>query len=60
MPSNTEIRSAQKTLLFDLLMLKRDLKTANSRLNEMIAKQEAGMEEEDVAWVEKKIAQLKT
>jgi len=59
MPTNTEFRKQQKELLFDLLMLRRSSKEDNPRLNEWIAKQEAGMEEEDVAWVEKKIAQLK-
>jgi len=59
MPSNTEVRKTQKELLFDLLMLRRDAKLTIPRLTEMIARQEAAMEEEDVAWVEKKIAQLK-
>lgn len=55
MPNMMEMRSAQKTLLFDLLLLKKDVKD-NPRLNEMISRTEAGMEEEDVAWVEKMVA----
>ena len=49
MPSNMEIRTTQKSVLFDLLEAekeKRDIKT-------LIKKLKATMEAEDVAYVEK-------
>ncbi|MCL1819343.1 MAG: hypothetical protein FWG36_01660 [Oscillospiraceae bacterium] len=61
MPSNMEMRVMQKTALFDLLKLKRDNKKAGINLEglvELIIKTEATMEAEDVAYVEKKIAEL--
>ena len=61
MPSNIEMRSAQRTSLFDLLKLKRDMAKEGISfpgLEALIIKAEAAMEEEDVALVEKKIAQL--
>jgi hypothetical protein len=52
----------QKTTLFELLMLKKENESAgiavSGRLCELIVKTEATMEAEDVAWVEKKVAQL--
>ena len=62
MATNTEIRIMQKSTLFDLLKLKRDnekLGISVEGLSELIIKAEATMEEEDVAWVEKKITQLR-
>jgi len=61
MATNTEIKIVQKTALFDLLKLKRDSEKSGIKfeaLDELIIKTEAVMEEEDVAYVEKKIAQL--
>jgi len=62
MAMGMEIKTVQKTALFDLLKLKFD--NDNSRvsledgLKELIIKMEATMEQEDVAYVEKKIAEL--
>ena len=53
------IRSAQKSQLFTYLKLRRDNAEKGITvygLDELIAHLEAGMEAEDVAWVEKKIA----
>ena len=61
MPSAIELRAAQKTLLFDLRKVKRDDEKAGLKLGglvHLILKTEAAMEAEDVAWVEKKIAEL--
>ena len=61
MPTNLEMRTSQKDKLFDLLMLKRDNEKAGIKVNglaNLIIKSEAVMEAEDVAWVEKKIAEL--
>jgi len=61
MATDTEIKIVQKTALFDLLKLKRDSEKSGIKfetLDELIIKTEAVMEEEDVAYVEKKIAQL--
>ena len=61
MPTNAEMRTAQKDKLYDLLTIKiKNTSTTVNGLDELINKAEAVMEEEDVAWVEKKIAQLKT
>jgi predicted O-linked N-acetylglucosamine transferase (SPINDLY family) len=62
MASGTEIRTAQKDKLFDLLILKKDMKNENpgiclKALNRMITKTKAAMEAEDVAYVEKMIAE---
>ena len=62
MPSNMEIRTTQKAVLFDLLALKKDNVEAGvyvQGLDKLIVKMEATMEAEDVAWVEKKIGELK-
>ncbi|MCL1994873.1 MAG: hypothetical protein FWG63_01550 [Defluviitaleaceae bacterium] len=59
MPTNAEIRSSQTTQLFELLMIKNENKGMDiKRLDELIAKTEAGMTKEDVAWVEQKIERL--
>jgi len=59
MATNSELRTAQKTTLFELLKLKKDNqdKTVDG-LETLIAKTEAGMEQEDVAWVEKMVAKI--
>jgi len=58
-----EMRSANKTALYELLMIKQDYEKsgieASRKLLELILKYEAGMDAEDVAWVEKKVAELK-
>jgi hypothetical protein len=59
MPTNRELQVEQRRRLFMLLKLKKD--NGNNKiigLNDMIIATEAEMEEEDVALVEKKIAQL--
>ena len=56
-----EISVIQKNHLFDLLMLKKlDQKAGrnNPDLDVLVAKTVTMMEKEDVAWVEKQIAQL--
>ena len=61
MPTNLEMRVMQKNTLFNLLKLKRDNEKQEinlTGLRELIIATEAIMEEEDVAWVEKKIAEL--
>jgi len=58
MASGIEIRTTQKAFLFDLLKAKADSGNAEKALNSLITKMEAIMEEEDVAYVEKKIAEL--
>ena len=58
MPSNSEIRIEQKRKLFQLMSLKRMIPESID-LDNLIVSVEAEMEEEDVAWVEKKVAQLK-
>lgn len=66
MATNIEIRTTMKMTLHDLLLLKRQIEqkeetggTAYNGLLTMINKMEAGMESEDVAWVQKKISELK-
>ena len=59
MASDLELRTWQKTILYDLLKLKRD--NPNLRivgLNEMLRRQIAVMDADDVARVEKEIAEL--
>ncbi|MDR2531595.1 MAG: hypothetical protein LBC82_01995 [Oscillospiraceae bacterium] len=58
MATNNELRTAQKEELFDLLKLKMLNKSEVKGLNELIARKRAGMEAEDVAYVEKIIAEL--
>lgn len=59
MATNTEMRTAQKTTLFKLLKLQRDNQGRDvSGLFSWIVEMEAGMEQEDVAWVEKNIKKL--
>jgi len=64
MASSIEIRTTQKDKLFDLLKLKKVLLKDNATinldaLNDLIVKTKAIMEAEDVAYVEKMIAELK-
>lgn len=57
MPSNMEMRAFQKNYLFRLLKLKRD--TGDTKeLQELIIEVKTSMEAEDVAYVEKMIAEL--
>jgi len=63
MATGIEIRTTQKNALFDLLMVKSEVENdkgsaSYKALEKLIIKMEAVMEEEDVAYVEKKIAQL--
>jgi len=61
MATNTEVRTAQKSELYDLLMLKKEIEKDSAgykALIRLINKKEAAMEAEDVAYVEKKIAEL--
>ena len=59
MATNLEIRIMQRNKLYDLLILKeRNKGNKVNYLDELINATEAMMDEEDVAWVEKKIAQL--
>ena len=58
MPISFEIRIEQKRKLFQLMQLKKSI-SDSIELDNLIISIEAEMEEEDVAWVEKKIAQLK-
>jgi len=61
MASNIEIRVMQKSELFDLLKLKRDNQNTGNDLkglNDLITKKKAIMEAEDVAYVEKMVAEL--
>ncbi|MCL1822958.1 MAG: hypothetical protein FWG44_02025 [Oscillospiraceae bacterium] len=61
MASSIEIRTMQKTALFDLLKLKKDNEKEGINLkylNELIIRAKATMEAEDVAYVEKMVAQL--
>jgi len=62
MASSFEMRASQKAELFDLLKLKKDNKRDGINLihlDELIARKRAAMEAEDVAYVEKIIAELK-
>jgi len=62
MATGMEIKTVQKTVLFDVLKLIYD--SENSRVSlekgikELVVKMEAAMEQEDVAYVEKKISEL--
>ena len=59
MASNLEIRTGQRDKLYVLLKLRAVNKNIEVKeLNEAINAAEATMDEEDVAWVEKKIAQM--
>ena len=65
MPSNTELRAQQCATLFDLLQLQYELTRENKdsnieldSLKKLIVKSRAPMTQEDVAWVEKQIAEL--
>ena len=63
MASGVEIRTTQKNALFDLLVLKKEMENEKDTvgykgLHKLIIRMEAAMEPEDVAYVEKKIAEL--
>ena len=61
MVSNTEIRVQQKGTLYELLIIKAINKKAGNKvegLDNLIRKTIATMEQEDVAWVEKQVAQI--
>jgi len=55
MATTMEIRIVQKTMLFELLMLKKEMAYDNARLNEMISKLMAAMEKEDVSYVRENV-----
>jgi hypothetical protein len=60
MEPDAMIRYLQTSTLFDLLMLKKSNEgNPVIRLDEVILKAKASMTQEDVAWVEKQIAELK-
>ena len=60
MPSNVELRREQKMRLYQIKKIRADNPDILIKgLNELINLIEAEMEAEDVAWVEKKLAQLK-
>ena len=61
MATNLEIKIVQRSTLYDLLKLKKDTEATGAdatRIFESINRLEASMEQEDVAWVEKKISEL--
>ena len=61
MPTNMEMSFMQKAALYKLLKLKRNNEKAGIKVEgllDLINETEATMEAEDVAWVEKKIAEL--
>ena len=61
MAPSIEIRTTQKTALYEILMLKRNNDKAEIKiigLNELIVKMKVAMEAEDVAYVEKMIEEL--
>ena len=61
MASNTEIRVQQKGTLYELLIIKAINKKAGNKvegLDNLIRKTIATMEQEDVAWVEKQVAEI--
>ena len=60
MATNLEIRTLQKAMLFDLMLLKRDDVLdgiLSKRLEILIHKTIATMEQEDVAWVQKQVSE---
>jgi len=63
MPSAPELKKITKDELYDLLSLKAEFialgYTNLKALDKLINKKQAGMDAEDVAYVEKKIAELK-
>jgi hypothetical protein len=64
MPTNMEMRIMQKNTLHDLLVLKMEMERENSGANlkgliRLINKNKTLMEQEDVALVEKMVAELK-
>ena len=59
MATNTELREKQTERLFDLLELEiQNPGVLINGLNKLIARAKASMLKEDVAWVEKSIAEL--
>ncbi|MCL2696926.1 MAG: hypothetical protein FWE74_02455 [Oscillospiraceae bacterium] len=60
MASSIEIRATQKTALYEILMLKKQNDKAGTKvagLNQLVTKMKVAMEAEDVAYVEKMIAE---
>ena len=60
MAISSEIRTNQKSMLFDILIARRDdhaegIKSKN--LDRLMRKMIAAMEQEDVVWVEKQVAE---
>jgi len=58
MSTDKELRTNQKSHLYDLLKLKKDNPATVIGLNELIVKARAIMDAEDVAYVEKQIELL--
>jgi len=59
MATKTEMQVEQRRRLYQLLKLRKENANIEIKgLNELINMNESEMDEEDVAWVEKKIAQL--
>jgi len=58
MPSELEIRKAQRELLFDYLEIRRASKEKNPVLESKISRLRSGMSDEDKAIVEKEFAQI--
>jgi hypothetical protein len=58
MATNVEVQVEQKKRLYQLLTLKKDNEGLNIKgLNELIKATKAEMQQEDVAWVEKMVAE---
>jgi len=59
MPANSELKVEQMNRLFDLLTLKIENKDIEIKeLDKMISRAKAAMSQEDVAWVEKNLAEI--
>ena len=60
MPTDKELRAQQRERLYDFLRLLKELQKGNgeSALTEMIRRLSSIMDEEDVAYVEKKISEV--
>jgi hypothetical protein len=57
MATNNEMRIWQKDMLFKLLLLEKEA-GKTKELTKLIVQTKAVMEAEDVAWVEKKVAEI--
>ena len=56
MATNKEIEKEQMEKLYDLLMIKKDNAGLNiKRLDDSIARTKAGMDKENIAWVEQMV-----